>query len=517
MAFFRKKEERADTEGAVSFEGGLLTALLGGSSGITKAQAMQIPTVRACIGLIADKISSLPIKLYEENEGKVREITDDNRLTLLNKDTGDTLNATELKKRWVIDYFLGKGSYTYIEKNLFGDVIGLYYVDEDRVSVIPGNNPIYKSYSLQVNGSTYLPHKFIKILRNTKGYGKGISIVEENFTILSVYYNTMKFENANAKKGGNKRGFLKAQNKLSKETADSVKEAWARLYSNDIENAEKAILLNDGIDFKELSSTSVEMQLNQNKRLNADEICKIFGMPPLMLSGNASEAVQSQFLLNCLTPVINTIEAALDADMLREDEKANRYYAFDVSELTRGDFAKRMSGYAVAINSNIMQIDEVREREDLPPLGFNYIKLGLQDVLLDPKTGVIYTPNTNQMVRMGEVANNLENGLQGGEKDDIMGNEERAKYIKLPNGKFNGSMPSAGKVKMSVKEVKRVSSQFLTDFPNAEKGKIYRYENRNHFYLVKVNEQGNYEFRCKIPIDGNEQKIQAICRSVELW
>lgn len=414
MALFRKKEERADTEGAASFEGGLLEALLGGSSGITKAQAMQIPTVRACIGLIADKISSLPIKLYEEKDGKVKEITDDNRLTLLNKDTGDTLNATELKKRWVIDYFLGKGSYTYIEKNLFGDVTGLYYVNEADVSVIQGNNPIYKSYSLQVNGSTYLPHKFIKILRNTKGYGKGISIVEENPTILSVYYNTMKFENASAKKGGNKRGFLKAQGKLSKEAGEAVKEAWARLYSNDIENSEKAILLNEGIDFKELSNTSVEMQLNQNKRLNAEEICKIFGMPPAMLNGNASEAVQSIFLLNCLTPVINTIEAALDADMLREDEKANRYYAFDVSELTRGDFAKRMSGYAVAINSNIMQIDEVREKEDLPPLGFNYIKLGLQDVLLDPKTGVIYTPNTNQMVRMGEVANNLENSLQGG-------------------------------------------------------------------------------------------------------
>ena len=65
-------------------------------------------------------------------------------------------------------------------------------------------------------------------------------------------------------------------------------------------------------------------------------------------------------------------------------------------------------------------------------------------------------------------------------------------------------------IKMSVKEVKRVSSQFLTDFPNAEKGKIYRYENRNHFYLVKVNEQGNYEFRCKIPIDGKSIKIKEI-------
>ena len=48
-----------------------------------------------------------------------------------------------------------------------------------------------------------------------------------------------------------------------------------------------------------------------------------------------------------------------------------------------------------------MQLDEVRALEDLPPLGFNYIKLGLNDVLLDTKSGKVYTPNTNAMVDLG--------------------------------------------------------------------------------------------------------------------
>ncbi len=41
------------------------------------------------------------------------------------------------------------------------------------------------------------------------------------------------------------------------------------------------------------------------------------------------------------------------------------------------------------------------------PLGFNWIRLGLDSVLYDPKTGIIYTPNTKEMGRMeenGEVA-----------------------------------------------------------------------------------------------------------------
>ena len=34
-------------------------------------------------------------------------------------------------------------------------------------------------------------------------------------------------------------------------------------------------------------------------------------------------------------------------------------------------------------------------KENLPALEMPFIKLGLQDVLYDPKTGNIYTPNTN--------------------------------------------------------------------------------------------------------------------------
>ena len=49
-----------------------------------------------------------------------------------------------------------------------------------------------------------------------------------------------------------------------------------------------------------------------------------------------------------------------------------------------------------------MQIDEIRYKENLPPLGVNFIKLGLQDVLYDPATGSVFTPNTGQVQTLGE-------------------------------------------------------------------------------------------------------------------
>ena len=61
----------------------------------------------------------------------------------------------------------------------------------------------------------------------------------------------------------------------------------------------------------------------------------------------------------------------------------------------------------MAIDSNFMQIDEVRYMEDLPALGINWVKLGLDSVLYDPKTKTIYTPNTDKTAT----------NLKGDEKD----------------------------------------------------------------------------------------------------
>ena len=66
---------------------------------------------------------------------------------------------------------------------------------------------------------------------------------------------------------------------------DKLREAWRNLYSN---NSEDVMVLNEGMDFQESSSTSVEMQLNENKQTNGTEICKLFGIPPSILLGGAT-------------------------------------------------------------------------------------------------------------------------------------------------------------------------------------------------------------------------------------
>ena len=78
------------------------------------------------------------------------------------------------------------------------------------------------------------------------------------------------------------------------------------------------------------------------------------------------------------------------------------YFAFDTKELLKGDMRSRFEAYRTALDANFMQIDEVRFAEDLEPLGLNWIKLGLNDVLYDPKTKTVYTPNTGKTGGIGK-------------------------------------------------------------------------------------------------------------------
>ena len=388
---------------------------------IGKAEALNIPAVARCVNLISDTVSMIPIKLYKEEmvNGKRKTVEiEDSRCDLFNYDTKDTLDGVQFKKALVRDYLLDGNAYAYINKrrNL---VKSLHYVDCDHVLINQNFDPIFKDYNIMVYGKTYKPYEFLKILRSTRNGARGIGIIEENQELLKAAYLTLKFEQSLVSTGGSKKGFIKAEKKITKEAMDSLKRAWRELYCNTENNV---IVLNDNLDFKEASSTSTEMQLNENKTSLNNSILDIFNVP--------TEWNWETFIKTAIMPILTTIECALNRDLLLEKEKWGRqpsarmgtpceqsergvfYFAFDTKEITKGDIKTRFEAYKTALESNLMQIDECRYMEDLEPLGLNFIKLGLQDVLFNPQTKEVYTPNTNQI-------KNIE-----GSEDDANRNQE---------------------------------------------------------------------------------------------
>lgn len=392
---FPKREERAMTiESAFPTDVTLQTLLQGGSMDVNKA--MQIPAFAASVNFLKDTIAMLPVKLYkQESDGSgkkiIKEIEDDPRVRLLNLDPKDTLNSAEMKAAMIKDYLLNGAGYLYINRYRT-NYKSLNYVDYQNVTVSKNSDPIFKSYEIYIDGKRYFPHEFVKILRSTKDGCSGVGMPEENSMILSVAYNTLNFEDALVSKGGNKKGFLRSQKKLTQDAIDALKRAWKKLYAN---NEENVVILNDGIEFQESSATSTEMQLNENVNTNNKEICSIFRICPSVLNEKATDEEYNLTIKMAVLPILNELTNSLNRDLLLEKEKGEYFFAFDTSEVMRGDIEKRYNAYKSAVSAGWISKNEIRAKENMVAVeGLDIIGMSLGDVIYDIEKQTYFTPNT---------------------------------------------------------------------------------------------------------------------------
>lgn len=490
-----------------------LTSIIGAEK-ITEKEAMNIPSLAACVEFISSKVAELPIKLYCECGDETQELTDDKRVSLLNDSTGDLLDCYQLKKAVIRDYLLFGNGYIYPERRR-NQFVSLRYVKQNNVHCVKNSDPIFKEADFVIYDRKFRDDELIRVLRSSTDGVTGTGIIDEANELLTVIYKTMIFEKYLVVNGGNKKGFLKSARKLSDEAMESLRNAWNKLYSN---NGNNMMLLNDGIDFKESSNTSVEMQLNENKKANNDYVCEIFNLSPSVVAGTANDESYTTAIKTAVMPVIRAFETALNQGLLLESERHRHYFAFDTTELLKGDILKRYQAYQIGLANNFLQADEVRYKEDLKPLGFNFIRLGLQDVLLDPKTNTIYTPNTNQTTMFGQNVNQQIADSMNEETEQRWDGQPRDSDGRFDKGKRRRLVRSGAKRKNSEKSSKRLEKSDKNDIIKEKKitnavGHPVKIVKRNEIHgesngiTQKENSRGGIE---RNYYDGNGNQIKQV-------
>ena len=389
MGFFSKFRTRDEPKTAEPVVDDVLLRALMNNETITREKALTLPAVSGAVDFICNAVACMPVKLYKYKQGKITEVENDNRTKLLNGDTGDTLDAFQLKKAMVEDYLLGKGGYAYIQKQR-NDVTGIYYVEEKYITVMKTPDPIHKEYEIYVEGNRYEPYEFIKLLRNTKDGASGVGLTVEVSKALETAYQTLLYQLSLVKSGGNKKGFLKSQRKLGQEEIDILKKAWRSMYAN---NEENVVVLNNGLEFQEASNSSVEMQLNESKQTLKDEINNLFH-------------IHDEFDLTfkeAIYPIVKAFETALNRDLLLEKEKKNYFFEFDTKEIVKASLQERYNAYKTAKETGFMTLNEIRQAENMNSIdGMDVVNVGLSAVLYDTETGKYFTPNTGQQAELKE-------------------------------------------------------------------------------------------------------------------
>ena len=389
MGLFKKKAQREEVLNEGKVDDVLLRAVLNGYE-MSRESTLSIPSVASCVDFICNTFAQIPFKLYKETvkDGKkvTEEVTDD-RVSIINDDTRDTLDGFQFKKAICEDYLLGKGGYAYIGK-MGNKFTALYYVPCDKVMVQKNEKAIHKDFTLMVDADMFQKHQFVKLLRNTKDGASGKGLTDEISKALQTAFKRLCYDYDIAVTGGSRKGFIKSQKHLDAKAIQALKDAWENYYAG---NA-NTVILNDGMEFQEASNTSRENEISAKQITFNSEIKDIFHIG----------ATYEETIKNAIMPIATAFATALNRDFLLEKEKKSFYFAPDTKELYKGSMKERYDAYKIAIECGFKTRNEIRYMEDDDALeGLDVINLGLGDVLLNTETGMIYTPNTNAMVKMG--------------------------------------------------------------------------------------------------------------------
>lgn len=421
FSWFTRDKEEEEKEKVTLFEEVFGYA----SDKVTIEDALQIPIVNACVSRVSDVIASTDLRLYKKTDKGREEVENDNRVKILNtKVDNGLINSFELKKLIVRDYFLKGHCYFYIKRsgNKVEDIAYL-----DNVSISSNSDPFNKLFTIHAYDKTLRPHDTLRITRNTKDGMRGKSIIDETGLHFLLIIKTMERLLTDAKRGFLPKGMFKMEKNIR--DLDAVREDVRKMLSD---KNSGYIFLNSSISYEPLEK---KKDAENEAKASASELNKIaamFGVPVSIINGGANEEDKFNFINFTILPLLATIEASLNRDLLLEREQGKYYFAFDTKELLKGNLKERFEAYQIAIKNNIMSMDEVRDLENMPRLNLGFYKFNIADAMYirddEKDINMLLNVNTNTVMDINRVVKTTnETGIMNfnpNHKDSVLNDED---------------------------------------------------------------------------------------------
>jgi HK97 family phage portal protein len=162
-------------------------------------------------------------------------------------------------------------------------------------------------------------------------------------------------------------GVLETDKRLSDPAYERFKTTWQK-YTG-VENSGGTPILEEGLKWKPQTMTSVESQTVEARRLQAEEIARVFDVPVHRLGiipqGGGAAIIQAHqmYLNNTLSTDAERWESKLNDQFGLEGTEF--FIEFDLDYFNRADIQTRMNAYRTAVVGMIMTPDEARIREGL--------------------------------------------------------------------------------------------------------------------------------------------------------
>lgn len=343
------------------------------SSSISPEAAMRLSTVYACIKVLSDTISTLPVHLYRK-EGDARVMVENKLHSLMLDAPNDFQTAQEFWAQQVTNICLRGNSFNYVTRTASGKVIEIVPLPVDSCTInIQAQNRITYTITLGEKGNTKSfiakPENILHFKNLTLDGVTGLSPIQYNGSLLSNAIESRDHANSVYSNGATPRGVLETEGVLSDEAFENLKASWGASHGG-TSNANKVAILESGLQFKPVSMSPADVQLLESRKYSRSEIAGMFRVPPHMI-GDLERATYSNighqsldFYKSAIAPWIAQFESRLNFTLLGTNSNCFR---FDVSELIRGDIETEVASYRSLLEMGVLSPNEVRGKLGMNP------------------------------------------------------------------------------------------------------------------------------------------------------
>jgi len=361
----------------------------GTSSGkpVTETTAMQMTAVYSCVRILSETVAGLPLNVYRYNDSGGKEKALKHPLyRLLHDEPNPEMTSFAFRETLMSHLLLWGNAYAQVIRNARGEVIALYPLMPDKMTVDRDNNG--RLFYLYQRGAedakavgndrrVYLPPTDVLHIPGLGFDGLiGYSPIAMAKNAIGLAIATEEYGAKFFANGAAPSGVLEHPGTIK--DPQRVRDSWNAAYQGS-SNAHKIAVLEEGMKYTPIGISPEQAQFLETRKFQINEIARIFRVPPHMLadleksSFSNIEQQSLEFVKYTLDPWVVRWEQSMCRVLLSESEKPAYFIKFNVDGLLRGDYASRMSGYATARQNGWMSANDIRELENLdrisPELG----------------------------------------------------------------------------------------------------------------------------------------------------
>jgi len=394
-----RREERAVSFQTIFASGGNVAQQTYAGTIITQDTSLKIGAVYACVRLLADTISTLPVDTFYR-EGGARKPFRPKPLWVENPDIGTA--REDFLQQAMVSLLLDGNVFIRIFRSRTGEIISLVVLDPTRVEV--RRNPATREIEYVLDAGTGTTLRADEVLHITElrkpAALRGISRIDEVKQSLGLAAALEEFSARFFGQGSVTQGIIEWPGNLTREQAKDLASGFEEGHKG-LKRSHRPGVLFGGARFVKTGVDPNEAQMLESRQFAVEEIARIFRCPlhllqvatPGAMSYASVEQNAIQFAQYTLRPIISKFETAFSSLL-----PGPAFVKFNLDAILRGDIQTRFAAYSTGQLAGFLSVNDIHRLEDMPPAdGGDEYRVPLANVNL-AAANIVETDRKTQML-----------------------------------------------------------------------------------------------------------------------